>query len=74
MYKEKIKYWKKPEELLIADHISEYKQDLKVTHKPKEQKSDLIIKVNNLNHFKDFDPKNPKPIDLDNPPRNHIYK
>lgn len=30
--------------------------------------------MNNLNHYKDFDPNNPKPIDLENPPKNHIYK
>jgi hypothetical protein len=76
LFKENIKYWKKPEELLLSDHIpSVSKADpFKKIHKPKEKKSDLIIKVNNLNHFKDFDPNNPKPIDLDNPPRNHIYK
>lgn len=74
LYKEKIKYWKKSEELLLNDHIINSVKAIKKTHKPKETKSDLIIKVNNLNHFKGFDPKNPKPIDLDNPPRNHIYK
>ena len=76
LFKEKIKYWKRPEEMLLADHIpSLTKPDpFKKIHKAKEKKSDLIIKVNNLNHFKDFDPNNPKPIDLDNPPRNHIYK
>lgn len=76
LLKEKIKYWKKPEELLLSDHIpSVSKPDpFKKVHKPKEKKDDLIIKVNNLNHFKDFDPNNPKPIDLDNPPRNHIYR
>jgi len=76
LYKEKIKYWKKPEELLLSDHIpTAAKPDpFKKVHKAKETKIDLIIKVNNLNHFKDFDPNNPKPIDLDNPPRNHIYR
>jgi len=75
LYKEKIKYWKRPEELLLKDHIDTgYQEVLKKEHVAKEKKDGLIIKVNNLNHFKEFDPKNPKQIDLDNPPRNHIYR
>jgi len=76
LLKEKIKYWKKPEDLLLSDHIlSPSKPDaFKKNYKAKDKKHDLIIKVNKLNHYKDFDPENPKPIDLDNPPRNHIYR
>ncbi len=74
MYKEKKKYWKRPEELLIKDHQLEAPQGPRKDFILKEKKDNLIIKVNNLNLHKDFDPDNPKPIDLDNPPRNHIYK
>jgi len=76
LLKEQKKYWKKKEELLLSDHIVSPSRPnvFKKTHKPKEKRDELIVKVNKLNHFKDFDPDNPKPIDLDNPPRNHIYK
>jgi hypothetical protein len=77
LYKEHVKYWKKPEELLINEHQDEVLNNesgkVKVL---KEEKDNLIIKVNNLNHFKDqgFDPDNPKPIDIEDIPKNHIYK
>jgi len=74
LFKENIKYWKKKEELLLSDHIEGKVKVEKKVYRPKFKKNEMIIKVNNLNHFKDFDPNNPKPIDLDNPPRNHIYK
>ncbi len=61
---------------MLSDHIENASKPdpFKKVHKSKAKKEDLIIKVNNLNHFKDFDPNNPKPVDLDNPPKNHIYK
>ncbi len=59
---EKIKYWKKPEELLLRDHIENASKPdpFKKVYKSKAKKEDLIIKVNNLNHFKDYDLNNPK--------------
>lgn len=74
VYKENVKYWKKPEDLLINDHKDIVPSPGKKEFVLKEKRDNLIVKVNNLNHFKDFDPENPRPIDLDNPPRNHIYK
>lgn len=74
MFKEKNKYWKKAEDLLIKDHQAEAARAPDKEYVLKEKKDNLIIKVNTLNLHKDFDPNNPKPIDLDNPPRNHIYK
>jgi len=77
LYKEYVKYWKKPEDLLLNEHqdniLSPESQKEKVL---KEKKDNLIIKVNNLNHFKDygFDPDHPKPIDIEDIPKNHIYK
>lgn len=73
---ENKKYWKKNEDLLIKDFKEEIPDpdEFKKTHIPIEKNSDLIIKVNNLNHFKNFDPDNPQPIDIENVKRNHIYK
>jgi hypothetical protein len=59
---------------LLNDHQEKIPSPPKKEFVQKEMKDNLIIKVNNLNHYKDFDPNNPRPIDLDNPPRNHIYK
>lgn len=73
---ENKKYWKKNEDLLIKDFKEEIPEadDFKKTYIPLEKNSELIIKVNNLNHFKNFDPDNPQPIDIENVKRNHIYK
>ena len=50
---ENKKYWKKNEDLLIKDFKEEIPDpdEFKKTHIPIEKNSDLIIKVNNLNHF-----------------------
>ena len=77
LYKEYVKYWKKPEELLINEHQEEaLKSEIVKGGVLIEKKDNLIIKVNNLNHFKDqgFDPENPKPIDIEEIRKNHIYK
>lgn len=77
LYKENVKYWKKPEELLINEHQEEaLKSEIVKGDVLIEKKDNLIIKVNKLNHFKDlgFDPENPKPINIDEIPKNHIYK
>lgn len=76
LYKEYVKYWKKPEELLINEHQDEFLSPEKKEKVIKEKKDNLIIKVNNLNHFQDigFDPNNPRPIDIEDVPKNHIYK
>jgi hypothetical protein len=61
--KENIKYWKKPEDLLLKDHkdyIEEPGKKIEKTHKVKDE--DLIIKVNKINIFKDFDPNKPREI------------
>jgi len=73
---EKKKYWKKTEELLINEHHEEILEPIDKDRKRvyKKQEKDLIIKINKLNHFKDYDPDNPKPIDIDEAHRNHIYK
>lgn len=61
--KETIKYWKKSENLLLNDH-KEYIEEpgVKIEKVHKKKDDDLIIKVNNINHYPDYDPNNPKPI------------
>jgi hypothetical protein len=74
--KEGNKYWKKQEELLLNEHqdviLEPIDKDRKRVYK--KEKEDLIIKINKLNHFKDYDPDNPKPIDMEEEHRKHIYK
>jgi hypothetical protein len=74
--REKIKYWKKTEELLINEHEDKIAtpDQFKKIKVLREKKDDLIIKVNNLNHFEGFDPDNPNPIDIEELKKNHIYK
>ena len=73
---EKQKYWKKKEDIKIKDYREEEpEQDVfKKEHVLHEKNSDIILKVNNLNHYKNFDPDNPQPVDVDNIKRNHIYR
>lgn len=76
VFKEKLKYWKKSEELLVNEHQDNIPNPdafskVKVL---KQNKDDLIIKVNNLNHFKGFDPDNPEPIDIEEAHKKHIYR
>lgn len=73
--KEIQKFWKRPEEMKINDY-KEYTgpENVKRDFVPVSKHDELIIKVNKLNHFKDFDPDNPRPIDIDDVKRNHIYR
>jgi len=73
---EKKKYWKKMEELLLNEHQDEILDPIDKDRKRvyKKEEKDLIIKINKLNHFKDYDPDNPKQIDIDEAHRNHIYR
>ena len=80
-YTEKKKYYKPPgEDLLLNEHRDEepnwvdpFKREYHPL--PKVKKSDnLIIKVNNLNLWKDFDPDHPTPIDFSEKKPQHIYK
>ncbi len=80
-YTEKKKYYKPPgEDLLLNEHRDEepnWKDPFKREYHPlpKVKKSDnLIIKVNNLNLWKDFDPKHPQIIDFSEKKPQHIYK
>ena len=78
-YLESIKYYKPPgEELLLNEHRDEepyWIDPFKTVHvlEAKNKKENLITKINNINVFKDFDPNNPRPIDLNNK-KQHIYR
>ena len=78
-YLESIKYYKPPgEELLLNEHRDEdpyWIDPFKKVHvlEAKYKKENLITKLNNINIFKNFDPNNPKPIDLSHQ-KQHIYR
>ena len=61
-YKESIKYWKPHEEMLLNEHRNEeiqQKDPFKCEYHPidKNKKyNEMVIKVNNVNHYKGFDP------------------
>ena len=61
-YKESIKYWKPSEEMLLNEHRDEemqQKDPFKCEYHPidKNKKyNEMVIKVNNVNHYKGFDP------------------
>ena len=80
-FTEGIKYFKPPgEDLYLNEHRDEdpnWVDTFKRVHVPlpKDTKEDkLIIKVNNLNHFKGFDPNHPQPIDFSETRQQHIYR
>ena len=80
-FTEAIKYFKPPgEDLLLNEHRDEepnWVDPFKRVHVPlpKENKDDkLIIKINNLNHFKGFDHNHPQPIDFNETRQQHIYR
>ena len=78
-YLESIKYYKPPgEDLLLNEHRDEEPQwidPFKKVHvlEAKYKKENLIPKLNNINIFKNFDPNNPKPIELTTK-KQHIYR
>lgn len=78
-YKESIKYWKPSEELLLNEHRDEppqSKDPFKVEHHPIEHKNsdkNMILKVNNVNHFQHFNPNTPFEFNAVKPCK-HIYR
>lgn len=73
---ENYKYWKKPEDLLLSEHKDEIPKpdNFKRETVLPEKKDDLIIKVNQVNFYKDFDPKKVRPVDIEKASKNHIYR
>jgi len=73
---ENQKYWKKREDIKIKDYLEEEPliDEFKKVHVPISKKDGVMEKVSNMNIYKNFDPDNPEPIDIENVKRNHIYK
>jgi hypothetical protein len=78
---ENQKFWKKNEELLINDHkdfdvwVDPYNR-VYVPYIDKNNKNtekELITNINEVNFYKDFDPKIIKPVDYDKN-KKHIYR
>ncbi len=76
---ENQKFWKKNEELLINDHkdfdvwVDPYKRVYVPYTASNKKEKELITNINEVNFYKDFDPKFVKPIDYDKN-KKHIYR
>lgn len=75
------KFWKKKEELKVKDYKEGYdyeeekeKEGMKKEFVPKTKENELIIKINHINHFKDYDPNNPVMIEDESKRKKHIYR
>ena len=64
-YLQEIKYWKKPEELLLSEHRDyiEPKREKRAFTLPNKVKDDITPNINHINFYKGFDPSYVKPID-----------
>ena len=64
-YLEEIKYWKKPEELLLNEHREyiEPKKEKRSITLPNKKKDDITPSVNKINFYEGFDPYYVKPVD-----------
>ena len=70
---ESHKYWKEPEELYLSEHRPYVEPPGIRREKLPEKKDDLIIKVNHVNFYKDFDPTQVRPLDYEKT-KKHIYR
>ena len=76
---ENQKFWKKNEELLINDHkdmdvwVDPYNRVYVPYVEANKQEKELITNINEVNFYKDFDPKFVKPIEYDKN-KKHIYR
>ena len=64
-YLQEIKYWKKPEELLLSEHRDyiEPKREKRAFTLPNKVKDEITPNINQINFYKGFDPSYVKPID-----------
>ena len=64
-YLQEIKYWKKPEELLLSEHRDyiEPKREKRAFTLPNKVKDDITPNINQINFYKGFDPSYVKPIE-----------
>ena len=63
-YLQEIKYWKKPEELLLSEH-REYEEpkEIKRAFTMPSKKEELTPNINKINFYEGFDPNYVKPIE-----------
>ena len=74
-YLQEIKYWKKPEELVLNDH-KEYVENntcKRLKTMPSERNEKYLPNVNKINFYKGFDPYDVKPIEY-KIKSDHVYK
>jgi len=64
-YLQEIKYWKKPEELLLNEHRDyiEPKGQKRAVTLPNKRKEEITPSVNHINFYKGFDPYYVKPVE-----------
>lgn len=68
-YLENMKFWKKPEELLISEHKAynndyDFDSNGKIIFLKDKKKNEIIVDINKVNFYKNFDPNYVKPIDF----------
>ena len=62
-YLQEIKYWKKPEELLLSEHRDYEPEKIKRNFTMPNKKDKIIPNVNKINFYEGFDPYYVKPIE-----------
>ena len=74
-YLEEIKYWKKPEELLLNEHKKyvENSSNQRMKTMPSLKSEEYLPNINKINFYKGFDPLIVKPIEY-KIKSDHIYK
>ena len=62
-YLQEIKYWKKPEELLLSEHREYEPEKIKRNFTMPNKKDNIMPNVNKINFYEGFDPYYVKPIE-----------
>ena len=62
-YLQEIKYWKKPEELLLSEHREYEPEKIKRNFTMPNKKDEIMPNVNKINFYEGFDPYYVKPIE-----------
>ena len=62
-YLQEIKYWKKPEELLLSEHREYKPEKVKRNFTMPNKKDEIMPNVNQINFYEGFDPYYVKPIE-----------
>ena len=62
-YLQEIKYWKKPEELLLSEHREYEPEKIKRNFTMPNKKDEIMPNINQINFYEGFDPYYVKPIE-----------